>query len=285
MQLAAAYHAPPVNGTAHPHDASVVVARGAQLLAPSGAAILEGIDWEVGARDRWAIIGPNGSGKTSLLRLAGAQVRPTSGTVDVLGRRLGRTDMRELRRHIGVASTAVAEQLRPTLSAHDAVVTARHGALEPWWHAYEPDDHARADELLDAMGCGALRDRALATLSQGERQRVVIARALMPRPDLLLLDEPAAGLDLPAREDLLSRLAVLAGDPEAPTMVLVTHHLEEIPPGVTHVLLLREGGVVAAGPVEETLTAPLLSQAFGLAVHLEHRESRWTAWSSVGPGR
>ena len=263
----------------------VIVARVARLRAPTGAAILDGIDWRVGPTDRWVIVGPNGSGKTSLLRLAGAQIRPTSGTVDVLGRRLGRTDMRELRRHIGVASSAVDDLLRPTLSAHDTVVTARHGALEPWWHSYEPADHARADELLDAMGCGALRDRALVTLSQGERQRVVIARALMPRPGLLLLDEPAAGLDLPAREDLVTRLAVLAGDPDAPPMVLVTHHLEEIPPGITHALLLRDGRVVAAGPIGDTLTAPLLSTAFGLAVNLAHRDGRWTAWSRVDAGR
>jgi len=283
--MAAAYHAPPVSGTADPERRVAVAARNARLRAPSGAVILDGIDWDVGTADRWAVIGPNGSGKTSLLRLAGAQVRPTSGTVDVLGRRLGRTDMRELRRHIGVASSAVSEQLRPTLSAHDAVVTARHGALEPWWHAYEPADHARADELLDAMGCGAFRDRALATLAQGERQRIVIARALMPRPGLLLLDEPAAGLDLPAREDLVARLGALARDRGAPPMVLVTHHLEEIPPGATHALLLREGRAVAAGPVDETLTAPLLSEAFGMAVHLEHRDDRWTAWSSVSPDR
>jgi len=284
-RVAAAYHAPPVSGAGDPDERVAVAAREARLRAPTGAVILDGIDWEVGTADRWAVVGPNGSGKTSLLRLAGAQVRPTSGTVDVLGRRLGRTDMRELRRHIGVASSAVSEQLRLTLSAHDAVVTARYGALEPWWHAYEPGDHARADELLDAMGCGAMRDRALVTLSQGERQRVVIARALMPRPGLLLLDEPAAGLDLPAREDLVGRLATLARDPQAPPMVLVTHHLEEIPPGVTHALLLRAGRVVAAGPVGDTLTAPLLSEAFGLAVHLEHRDDRWTAWSSVSPGR
>jgi len=276
-----AYHAPPVDGTDPP--ASAVVARRACLRAPSGARILDCIDWQVGAADRWVVLGSNGSGKTSLLRLAGAQVRPTSGTVDVLGRRLGRTDMRELRRHIGVASTAVSEQLRPTLSAHDAVVTARHGALEPWWHAYEPDDHARADELLDAMGCGALRDRALVTLSQGERQRVTIARALMPCPGLLLLDEPAAGLDLPAREDLLARLALLAGHPDAPPMVLVTHHLEEIPPGITHVLLLRDGRAVAAGPIDETLTAALLSDTFGFAVSVACRDGRWTAWATIRP--
>jgi iron complex transport system ATP-binding protein len=264
-------------------DGPAVVARAAVLVAPTGVPILRGIDWEVGARDRWVIVGANGSGKTTLLRLASAQIRPTSGTVDVLGHRLVRTDMRALRRRIGVASAAVTEQLRPALSAHDAVVTARHGALEPWWHDYAAEDHARADELLDAMGCAALRDRQIATLSQGERQRVVLARALMPRPGLLLLDEPAAGLDLPAREALVLRLALLAADATAPPMVLVTHHVEEIPPGTTHALLLRGGQVVVAGPVEDALTAVALSDTFGLPVKLARRDGRWTAWSSLSP--
>ena len=264
-------------------DGPAVVARAAVLVAPTGVPILRGIDWEVGAGDRWVIVGANGSGKTSLLRLASAQNRPTSGTVDVLGHRLGRTDMRELRRRIGVASAAVTEQLRPGLSAHDAVVAARHGALETWWHDYGAEDHARADELLDVMGCSALRDRQIATLSQGERQRVVLARALMPRPGLLLLDEPAAGLDLPAREALVHRLALLAADAAAPPMVLVTHHVEEIPPGITHALLLRGGLVVAGGPVESTLTAAALSDTFELAVKLARRDGRWTAWSRDSP--
>jgi iron complex transport system ATP-binding protein len=257
-----------------------VVARGASLAAPTGATILDAIDWDVAPGDRWVVVGANGSGKTSLLRLAGAQARPTSGTVDVLGRRLGRTDLRDLRRHIGVASAAVTDQLRPGVTAHDAVVTARHGALEAWWHEYTPEDHARADDLLAAMGCGALRDRTLGTLSQGERQRVVVARALMPEPELLLLDEPAAGLDLPAREALVGRLAALAHDVAAPPMVLVTHHLEEVPPGATHALLLRAGRVVAGGPVEDTLTEPALSEAYGIAVHVARRDGRWTAWST-----
>ena len=257
-----------------------VVARSATLRAPNGVLVLDAIDWEVGPVDRWVVIGANGSGKTSLLRLAGAQVRPTSGTVDVLGRRLGRTDLRALRERIGVASAAVTDQLRPGLSAHDTVVTARHGALEPWWHEYTPADHARADALLDAMGCGPLHERTLGTLSQGERQRVVVARALMPQPELLLLDEPAAGLDLPAREALVARLADLAHDPGAPPMVLVTHHVEEIPPGTTHALLLKRGRVVAAGPLECTLTPELLSATFEIEVRVDHRDGRWTAWSA-----
>jgi iron complex transport system ATP-binding protein len=256
-----------------------ILARGASLRAPNGTTVVADVDWEVGPADRWVIVGANGSGKTSLLRLAGAQARPTSGTFDVLGRRLGRTDMRELRREIGVASAALTEQLRSTLSAHDAVVTARHGALEPWWHDYEQVDHDRADELLTMMGCGALADRVLGTLSQGERQRVLLARALMPRPGLLLLDEPAAGLDLPAREALVGRLAALAADPAAPPMVLVTHHVEEIPPGTTHALLLRQARVVATGAVTAVLTDDYLSKAFDLPVRIEQRDGRWAAWA------
>jgi iron complex transport system ATP-binding protein len=256
-----------------------VVTRGAVLRAPDGTQVLTGIDWEVGPADRWVVVGANGSGKTSLLRLAGAQVRATAGTVDVLGERLGRTDLRALRARIGVASAAVTDQLRPGLSAHDTVMTARHGALEPWWHHYTAQDHARADDLLEAMGCSTLRGRPLGTLSQGERQRVVVARALMPQPELLLLDEPAAGLDLPAREALVARLGDLAADRAAPPMVLVTHHLEEVPPGTTHALLLRRGRAVMAGPVEQVLAPEPLSEAFEIGVRVARRDGRWTAWS------
>jgi len=265
-----------------PGPGPAVVAVGAGLSAPDGTPILTGVDWRVEADQRWVVVGANGSGKTSLLRLAGAQCRPTTGTVDVLGERLGRTDLRELRRRIGIASVAVSEQLRPGVSVHDAVVTARFGALEAWWHDYTPADHRRADELLTLMGCRSLLTRPLATLSQGERQRAMLARALMPEPGLLLLDEPAAGLDLPARERLVDRLAVLAADPTAPPMVLVTHHLEEIPPGTTHALLLRGGRVVAGGPVEATLTSEHLSSAFELAVRAEQRDGRWRAWAATG---
>ena len=258
-----------------------IVASGAGLNAPSGAPILLGVDWRVEAQDRWVLIGANGSGKTSLLRLVSAQQRPSAGMVGVLGERLGRTDMRELRRHIGVASAAVSEQLRPTMTAHDAVVSARHGALEIWWHDYEDADHDRADGLLDLMGCGAFAHRVLASLSQGERQRVLLARALMPAPGLVLLDEPAAGLDLPGREALVARIGALAADPGAPPMVLVTHHVEEIPAEMTHALILRAGRVVAGGPIESTLTSAHLSTAFGLPVTVGRLGSRWTAFAAT----
>jgi iron complex transport system ATP-binding protein len=259
---------------------AALIADGVELRTLRGSAILAAVTWTMRASERWALIGANGSGKTSLLRLASAQARPSAGSMTVLGERLGRTDMRELRRRIGVASAAVSEQLRPTLSAHDTVVTARHGALETWWHDYDPEDHTRADELLEMMGCGSLSERQLGTLSQGERQRVLLARALMPNPELLLMDEPAAGLDLPAREALVARLGDLARDPAAPPMVLVTHHVEEIPVGITHALLLRNGAAVAAGPIADTITDEVMSATFGLDVKVERRDGRWTAWAS-----
>jgi iron complex transport system ATP-binding protein len=254
-----------------------VVMGAATLRAEDRAHIVGPVDWRVETGQRWVVLGANGSGKTSLLRLAGAERRPTNGVVDVLGHRLGRVDMRALRTRIGVASVTVADQLRPTITAADAVVTALHGALEPWWHDYDEGDRMRAAELLELMGCGPLGPRQFVTLSQGERQRVLLARALMTRPALLLLDEPAAGLDMPAREQLVDRLAALVGDPSAPTMILVTHHVEEIPPGISHALLLRDGLVVASGPLPETLTAETMSVAYGLDVVLEHGDGRWSA--------
>jgi len=250
----------------------------ATLRAEAGTTIVGPVDWDVRADERWVILGANGSGKTSLLRLAGAERRPTSGIVEVLGSRLGRVDLRRLRARIGVASTAITDQLRVTVPAREAVMSARFGALETWWHDYDDEDRARAEELLDFVGCLPLASRQLATLSQGERQRVMLARALMSRPELLLLDEPAAGLDLPARELLVDRLASLAGDPLAPTMVLVTHHVEEIPPGITHALVISEGAVIARGPIDVTLTSEALTDAYRLPVVVERRDERWGAW-------
>lgn len=247
-----------------------------------GPPVLEGVDWVVRRGDRWVVLGPNGSGKTSLLRLAAGYLHPTTGTVRVLGHTLGRVDVRSLRPRIGVAGTAVTRMLRPTVSALDAVMSARHGALETWWHAYSPADREQAASLLAMVGCAHLADHPVGSLSDGERQRVGLARTLMPDPELLLLDEPTAGLDLAGREALVASLAALARDGDAPTVVLVTHHVEEIPPGFTHLLLLRAGRVLAAGPVEEALTAANLEVCFGVPVVLERRGDRWVAF---GAGR
>ena len=201
------------------------------------------------------MLGPNGSGKTTMLRIASLWLHPSSGEVHVLGEQLGRCDVRTLRTRIGVASQAFADLLRADVAVIDAVVSAKNAALETWWHQYDADDVERGREVLRTMGIDHLADRRFGTLSSGERQRVQLARTLYAEPGLLLLDEPTAGLDLGSREDLLLRLGHLADDPATPATVLVTHHVEEIPPGWTHALLLREGSVVAAGPLDETLTA------------------------------
>jgi iron complex transport system ATP-binding protein len=239
--------------------------------------VLAGVTWEVRPDERWIVLGRNGSGKSTLLRLASLTLHPSSGTVDVLGERLGRTDVRVLRRRIGVASAALADRLRPGVPALDVVMTARYAALEAWWHTYDDGDRAAAAKLLDQLGVGDRVDQPFGTLSSGERQRVLLARTLMTDPGLLLLDEPTAGLDLGGREELVAALAALAGDPASPPVVLVTHHVEEIPAGFTHVLLLRTGRVHAAGALAETLTQENLSSCFDLRLVLERHGHRWSA--------
>ena len=249
-------------------------------LVREGRRLLDGVNWTVLPGERWVVLGRNGSGKSSLLRIASLYLHPSEGTVDVLGQRLGRTDVRGLRTRIGVASSGMADMLRSDLTPVDVVMTAKNAALEPWWHRYDDADRARARACLDQLGIVHLADRSFATLSSGERQRVLLARTLMPEPGLLLLDEPTAGLDLAGREDLVAGLADLAADPATPATVLVTHHVEEIPDGFTHLLLLAEGQVMAAGPLDEVLDAERLSACFGLPLGLEHRHGRWWAWST-----
>jgi iron complex transport system ATP-binding protein len=245
-----------------------------------GRVIVAPLDWVVGRDERWLLLGANGSGKTTVLRLAALYEHPTSGRVAVLGEELGRTDVRVLRRSIGYVSAALAVQLRPQLTATETVMTAKYAALEPWWHTYDDADRARAVACLHRMGVGTLADRSVATLSSGEQQRVLLARSLMTDPGLLLFDEPSARLDLGGREHLVGALAELVADPTAPPMVLVTHHVDEVPPGFTHALLLREGHVVTSGPIDEALTAASLSECFGLALRLERRPNgRLSAWA------
>ena len=242
-----------------------------------GNTLLDDITWEVEEGQRWVILGPNGAGKTTLLQLAAGRIHPTTGVAGVLGEVLGAVDVFELRPRIGLASAAIAERLSADELVHDVVVTASYGIVGRWRESYEALDHARAAELLESLGAGHLSDRAFGTLSEGERKRVQIARALMTDPELMLLDEPAAGLDLGGREDLLARLGLLAADVEAPALVVVTHHVEEIPPSFTDVLLMREGRIVAAGPVEITLTAANLSETFGVPLVVERHGERWSA--------
>ncbi len=241
-----------------------------------GVALLDKVDWTVSPGERWVVLGPNGSGKTTLLQVAGARLWPTRGVVEVLGQRLGRVDVRALRSRVALVSGAVVRQLRPDLHAREVVATGRYGALEPWWHRYDAADWAEADRLLEAGGVGMIGGRSFGVISEGERQQVLLARALMGRPELLLLDEPAAGLDLGARERLLSRLGSLAADPDLPPLVLVTHHAEEIPVGMTHGALVRSGQLVAAGPLAEVLTSAAVSECFGVEVTVECSAGRWS---------
>jgi len=255
--------------------AAVTVRRG-------GPDVLHAVDWEVRPHERWVVIGPNGSGKTTMLQIVAGYLHPTEGTVDVLGCRLGRVDVRELRRRIGMSSAAVSKMLRPELTALDAVMTARHAALEPWWHDYSADDRAKALGLLGRAGLAAAAGRPFGVLSEGERQQVLLARTLMADVELLVYDEPAAGLDLGARERLVGRLDEVARDSTAPPSLFVTHHVEEIPPSFTSALVLRGGEVVAAGPIEESLTSATLSDAFGLPVRVSRVEGRFLARASRG---
>jgi iron complex transport system ATP-binding protein len=249
----------------------------------AGRSILGPLDWTVRAGERWVVLGPNGSGKTTLLATVGLDLWPTAGTVDVLGARYGRVDARELRRRIGTASSAVEVALRPDLTPVTLVMTARHAATEPWWHVYTDDDHARARGLLEDLGLGGVADQPYQTLSAGERRRTSIARALMPDPDLLLLDEPGASLDLGAREALIDDLTALAAAPRPTAIVLVSHHVEEIPPGFRHALVLAGGTAVAAGPIETVLSDEVLTRAYGMPIAVEWRDGRaWARKTRVG---
>lgn len=246
-------------------------------LVIDGARILDTVSWEVHAGERWVVLGANGAGKTSLLRVAALYQHPSSGTVDVLGRRLGRTDVRTLRERIAFSSPALAARLEPSMTALEVVMTARYAALAPWWHRYSDDDHGRAHALLREWRCDHLATHAFPTLSAGERQRVLLARALMNAPGIVLLDEPTAGLDLGGREELVKDLTAWARDPGRPPMVLVTHHLEEVPPGFTHALVLQDGRVLASGPIRETVTSEVLSDAFGLPLDVREQKGRYAA--------
>ncbi|MDO2936198.1 ABC transporter ATP-binding protein [Paeniglutamicibacter sulfureus] len=239
--------------------------------------LLTDINWHVKEGERWVVLGPNGAGKTTLLQIAGARMHPTRGVAGVLGEVLGAVDVFELRPRIGLSSAALANHIPEHENVLNVVLTASYGMTGRWREDYEKLDERRAFSLLHDWGMSTMINRPFATLSEGERKRVQIARALMTDPELLLLDEPGAGLDLAGREDLVARLTELAGDEEAPAMVLVTHHLEEVPPGFTHALLLRDGRVVSAGPITETLTEENLSETFNTPLSLRAERGRYSA--------
>lgn len=239
--------------------------------------IVDSLDWTVSDDERWVILGPNGAGKTTVLQLADTLIHPSSGVVTVLGERLGRTDVFELRPRIGFASSAMAKRMPPEETVLNVVLTAAYSVLGRWREDYEDIDERRALRVLSEWKLDQFADRTFGTLSDGEQKRVQIARAVMTDPELLLLDEPTASLDLGAREELLSLLGGYAQAPTTPAMVMVTHHVEEIPVGFTHVLLLRDGGVVASGPLHEVLTVDNLTEAFGVPVVLNEDGGRYSA--------
>lgn len=256
---------------------SDVLAFAGVSVVRGGKALVRDIDWEVEEGQRWVVLGPNGAGKTTLMQLAAGRMHPSGGVAGILGEVLGAVDVFELRPRIGLASASLAERIPGDERVRDVVVTASFGVVGRWRESYERMDEGRALDLLAALGADQLADRRYGTLSEGERKRVQIARALMTDPELLLLDEPGAGLDLGGREDLVRRLGEIAGDVEAPALVLITHHVEEIPPNFTDVLLLRDGRIVAQGPLEITLTAANLSATFGMPLILEQHGDRFTA--------
>jgi iron complex transport system ATP-binding protein len=239
--------------------------------------LLRGVDWTVEDDHRWVVLGPNGAGKTTLLQLAAAQMHPTRGVVELLGETLGAVDVFELRPRIGLTSAALAQRIGAGEKTGDVVVSAGYAVVGRWRERYDVHDLTRAGLLMQQWGVEQFAHRPFGTLSEGERKRTQIARALMPDPELLLLDEPGAGLDLGGREDLVSRLSDLAHYHFAPAQVLVTHHVEEIPPGYSHALLLREGQVVASGAADDVLTATNLSETFGLSLTLTRTDGRFAA--------
>ncbi len=247
------------------------------VVRREGRNIIGHVTWQVDDDQRWVILGPNGAGKTTLLQLADTLMHPTSGTVTVLGETLGRTDVFELRPRIGFASSAMAKRVPRDETVLNTVLTAAYSVLGRWNESYEDIDERRALRVLGDWRLDHLADRTFGTLSDGEQKRVQIARAVMTDPELLLLDEPTASLDLGSREELLALLSGYASSPTTPAMLMVTHHVEEIPVGFTHVLLMREGRIVAAGPVAETLTEDALTETFGMPIVLTSEEGRYAA--------
>ncbi len=250
------------------------------VTTPDGRRLLGPVSLAVRKGEHWAVLGANGAGKTTLLRVLGAERHPSSGTAIVLGARLGASDLRQLRSRIGVVSHAVADRLPPGAAALGIVLTGGRGVLAPWWASTDEADLVRGRQILKALGCDGLAERPFGSCSQGERQRVLLARSLFVEHPLLLLDEPCAGVDLPGREALVLALTALARSSDSPTTVHVSHLLEELPATTSHALLLREGEAVAMGPIEDVLTERSLGDCFGLAITLTREEGRWTARAS-----
>ncbi len=249
---------------------SISVQRGDQI-------ILGPLDWQVLEGQRWVVLGPNGAGKTTLLQICSSLIHPTTGSISILGQTLGKVDVFELRTRIGLTSSALVDQLPSDELVMDVVLTAAYAMFGRWQEKYDLWDESRAMALLTALGVRELGNRVYGTLSDGEKKRVQIARSLMADPELLLLDEPASALDLGGREDLLKRLEDLANDPLAPATVIVTHHIEEIPKGTTHALLLKDGYVVAQGAIDRVITNAFMSDAYAIAISVNNEGGRYFA--------
>ena len=237
--------------------------------------LLSDISWKVERGERWVVLGPNGAGKSTLLKVLTGEMFPTQGDAEVLGSKLGQVDVRELRKRMGFTGAFVNEAFRTEIPAVEVVMSGKHAARETWWHNYSSSDRKRAEGLLALLGCGSLATAPFGNCSSGERQRILLARTLMADPELLILDEPTAGLDLQGREDLLVSLTQLA---LGLTMLLVTHHVEEIPPTTTHILLLNNGKITAQGPIAQTLTQSNLQTCYNTPLNLEHRQNRYWSW-------
>jgi len=260
-----------------PADPDLLIDFARVSLRRGGKTLVGPVTWAVELDERWVVVGPNGAGKTSLLRIAAATEHPSSGTAYVLGERLGKTNMSELRSRVGLSSSALSQRIPDDEVVRDLVVSAGYAVMGRWRETYEDVDYEQAVDMLESIGAEHLAERTYGTLSEGERKRVLIARSMMTDPELLLLDEPAAGLDLGGREDLVARLADLAADPDAPATVLVTHHVEEIPQGFSHCLLLSEGAVIASGLLTDVLNSENLSRAFGQSIALDVIDGRYFA--------
>jgi iron complex transport system ATP-binding protein len=259
---------------------SVLTVKDATVIR-DGKPILGPLTWSVTADERWVVLGPNGAGKSTLFSLISTQLHPTRGTVQVLDAELGKSDLFEVRPRIGFVSSALIDQIPSDERVLDLVMSSAYAIVGRWTESYDLWDESRALSLLTILGVRDLRERTFFTLSEGEKKRVLIARALMPNPELLLLDEPAAGLDLGGREDLLKRLSDLAIDPASPATVIITHHVEEIPRGTTHCLLIKDGKPIASGPIDEVLTSEHLTSAYNIHVTVTSDGGRYTAKAAL----